>query len=101
MAVEVPDCPLAVKPLPDAVPCAHEYAMAILIPTSAVCGWHESCAPRLLHCQPTMHCPFICGDQLPPVQEDAAGCGGWSEHCCCVEGLQGCGVTGAAGSEPP
>ena len=57
IAVDVPDSPDAVKPVPDAVPCAQEYVMARLMPTSAVEGAQESCAPRLLHCQLTTQLP--------------------------------------------
>lgn len=51
VAVEVPDCPLAVKPWPVAVPAAQEYEMAMDMPTSAVCGSHESVACPAEHCQ--------------------------------------------------
>lgn len=64
VAVAEPEVLLAVKPLPVAVPDEHEYEMAMLMPMSAVCGWHERLAvgvppePDEPHCHPTRHEPL-------------------------------------------
>jgi len=66
VVVAEPDCaPFVWKPLPTLVPEEHEYEIASVIPTSAICGWHEICAdgpaasdPEGTHCQPETHAPL-------------------------------------------
>src|SRR3989344_7869908 len=45
LTLVAPDCaPFVSKPEPALVPIAHAYDMATLMPTSATCGWHDTCA---------------------------------------------------------
>ena len=87
MAVAEPDEPGVENPLPVAVPSEHEYEIAIDMPTSATCGWHDICAtgtpePEPLHCQPVKHEPLYEGSHGPVVQFAGLGCAGGVGHCC-------------------
>ncbi len=71
--VVVPDWPLAVKLVLEAVPAEQEYVIARLMPTSAVEGWQERVAlvappPPPEHCHFAMQLPEKTGCHVPVVQ---------------------------------
>src|SRR3989344_5096898 len=87
LTLVAPDgAPFVSKPEPTLVPIEHEYDMATLMPTSAICGWQDNCATISsvppTHCQFPTHTPLYVGRHEPPAQRAGSGCDGGGGHCC-------------------